>query len=47
MIGIPKGWLWDRGESDSERRAKPQRHVGDELAYYLSVVVLHDIPDRS
>jgi len=40
MIGMPKGRLWDRGESGSERRAKPQRHVVNELAYCLSMSYL-------
>jgi len=35
-----KGWLADKRESDSERRAKLQRHVVKELAYCLSVVVV-------
>jgi len=38
---MPKGWLYDdKRESDSERRAKPQRHIVKELAYCLSVVVV-------
>jgi hypothetical protein len=37
MIDIPKGWLRDRGKSDSERRAKPQVCVVNELARYLYV----------
>lgn len=27
VIDMPKGWLCDKGESGSKRRAKPQRHV--------------------
>jgi hypothetical protein len=32
---MPKGWLWDRGESGSERRVKPQRHAANELVCCL------------
>jgi len=43
-----KGWLCDKGESGSERRAKSQRHVVNELACYLSVyvVLVYDVSDR-
>jgi hypothetical protein len=43
-----KGSLCDKGESGSERRAKSQRHVVNELACYLSVyvVLVYDVSDR-
>jgi hypothetical protein len=34
-----KGWLYDKRESDSGRRAKPRRRVVEELAYCLSVLL--------
>jgi len=41
---MPKGWLWDRGECDSERRAKPQRHVVSSACLLsICVVVVSDI----
>jgi hypothetical protein len=36
---MPKGWLCDRGESGSERRAKPRRHVVSS-ACLLSICVV-------
>jgi hypothetical protein len=36
---MPKGWLCDRGESGSERKAKPPRHVVNELARRLYACV--------
>jgi hypothetical protein len=35
---MPKGWLCDRRESGSERRAEPQRHIS-ERSRFLSVCV--------
>jgi hypothetical protein len=37
MIDMLKGCLCDRGESGSERRARPQRRVVNELARSLSL----------
>jgi hypothetical protein len=34
---MPKGWLYDRRESGSKRRAEPQRYVVDELSCFPSV----------
>jgi hypothetical protein len=40
VIGVPKGWPYNKGGSGSEKRAELQRHVVNELTCCLCVSVL-------
>ena len=41
---MPKSWLRNGGESSSERRVEPQRHVAHRLACCLCVCVVYVHP---